>query len=437
MAMAIREPRGVQRALLLFLVTFLLILPKGGLKIAGVPVTWGYLGLGAASLWLPLALFAGRSVPVQKVRLVCLALLIPFQVVSWAGFMANGTDDLGFTLSFFISFFFMPAFFLLIAGVHLDRIDLGLLLRAVRFGVLLVAAYGIFLFFYRILVGSFIEIPYLTVNAGDVGTLETKHIDRGDIFKLISTYNNGNLYGISMLLLLPLYAYLEPGVGRQAVVKASLVLTLSRTVWIGLLVYEVLSRLFVRRVTWRTVLVLSSWVALAVAGVLLALRMFERDITFIFDRRLGGRIDQLSYLYEATILPTGIFRTIEEMVYLSVIDSFGVIGLATFLIAMVGPLALHFLGFVDGHGTLFKKSLALGLVVHLIVAISDGATLYIPVMAIYWFLVTLMLSENPTHVNGRRARGRTPAAAAVAPPAAPLSPRPGLATAPVAAGVHG
>src|SRR5690606_25097688 len=104
-------------------------------------------------------------------------------------------------------------------------------------------------------------------NAGDVGALEGKHIDRGGIFKLISTYNNGNIFGICMVMLLPLYACLERRTWPQLVVKAALVLTLSRTVWAGLIAYEVLHRLYVRRVTWRTLGVMAAWVAVAAAGV--------------------------------------------------------------------------------------------------------------------------------------------------------------------------
>jgi hypothetical protein len=35
-------------------------------------------------------------------------------------------------------------------------------------------------------------------------------------------------------------------------------------------------------------------------------------------------------------------------------------------------------------------------VTYLFVATSDGAILFIPVMAIYWFLVSLLLSPAPT-----------------------------------------
>ena len=82
-----RTPAGIERWALLYLVCFLLILPKGGLKLAGVPVTWGYLGLGVSMLWLPWALAAGRSIRIRKVRLAALALLVPFQAVSWVAQM--------------------------------------------------------------------------------------------------------------------------------------------------------------------------------------------------------------------------------------------------------------------------------------------------------------------------------------------------------------
>jgi hypothetical protein len=385
----------VQSAVLLFLVTFLLILPKGGLKLAGIPITWGYLGLGLTLLWLPLALLGGRSLPLRTVRLACLALLVPFQVISWAALLANGMGGVGFTISFLTTFFVVPVVMVLVLGIHLDQLDLSLLLRAVRIGVLLVAAYGIFLFFYRLSTGSFIEIPYLTVNVGDVGQLEGKHIDRGGIFKLISTYNNGNIYGISMLILLPLYTYLEPRVSRQMIVKSSLILTLSRTVWAGLLAYEVLHRLYVRRLSWRTVGVLLSWLALAAIGVWYALSLLGRGVAFLLDRRFGGRIDQLAFLTDASILPSEEFETIVEMVYLSVLHNFGVVGLTFFLVAMTGPLILHLGRFLPYAESPFKKSLALGLIVYLIVALSDGAILYIPVMALYWFVASLLLSDNP------------------------------------------
>ncbi len=77
------------------------------------------------------------------------------------------------------------------------------------------------------------------VNAADVGLLETtKDINRGGLFKLISTYNNGNVYGAAMLILLPLFDAIETRKWRKLFLRIALVLTLSRSVWIGLVMLQ-------------------------------------------------------------------------------------------------------------------------------------------------------------------------------------------------------
>lgn len=391
---------AVQKVVAAFLVLFLLVFPKGGFKVAGVPITWGYLALGVLALWLPFALARGRMESVAGVRLLILALLVPFQVVSWLALLANGTSGIGFAISFVVTFFFLPLVLVLVLGVHLDRIHLPFLFRMIRLAVLAVAVYGIFLFIYKLTTGSFIEIPYLTVNSGDLGTLEDKYIDRGGVFKLISTYNNGNIYGVSILMLLPLYTWLERNVLRTTIVKLSLVLTLSRTVWVGLIAYELLQRLYVRRASFRTVFLLFSSLVLVGVGVWYSLDLIGVDVSFLFDRRLGGRIGQWRELDQTTLLPQVRFVSILEIVYLSVLHNFGVLGLAFFLLGMTAPLVLHLLGCTPMGRTEYKRSLAAGIAVYLFVAMSDGAILYIPVMAIYWFLVSLLLSDNGSFVTG-------------------------------------
>ncbi|MCK4632346.1 MAG: hypothetical protein KAT79_03695, partial [candidate division Zixibacteria bacterium] len=139
-------------------------------------------------------------------------------------------------------------------GNYFERARLDYLMDLLRKGLLLIAVYGIFLFIYRLVTGDWIEIPFLTVNYGDLGGLDYKHINRGGIFKLISTYNNGNIYGICVLMLLPLYERLEKKGWKVWIVKASLLLTLSRTVWIGLVVYELAMQFYIRREFSKTVL---------------------------------------------------------------------------------------------------------------------------------------------------------------------------------------
>ena len=46
----------------------------------------------------------------------------------------------------------------------------------------------------------------LTVNAGDLGELDSsKFNQRGSVSKLISTYNNGNIFGVCTLMLFPIF----------------------------------------------------------------------------------------------------------------------------------------------------------------------------------------------------------------------------------------
>lgn len=389
-----RAPSRLQHALLLVLVTFLLVFPKGGIKVGGVPITWGYLLLVLAAVPFVVELGYGSALRFASRRLWVLAALVPFQLVVWLTLLFNGTRGAGFAIALVVSFFFIPTALVLALGAYLDHLDLAPLFRALRLGVLLVSAYGIFLFFYRLGTGHFLEIPYLTVNAGDAGGLEDKFIDRGGVFKLISTYNNGNIYGVSILLLLPLYEWLEPRLSRRAVVLTALVLTLSRTVWVGLIVYEVLRRFYLRRASLRSTLMFLLSLGVIGAGVAGALALMSGGIGFLLDRNLGGRLVQLDALGRAGIVARTPFVAIVEMVYLSVLDSFGIAGLVTYLVAMAAPLALQLLGALPHGRTRYKRSLAAGLAVYLVVSSSDGALLYIPVMAFYWFVVSLLVSSN-------------------------------------------
>lgn len=405
---AVIPPPPLERAGFVFLVLFLLVFPKGGIVLGGIPVTWGYVGLGALSLTFGVALVRGTSGALSRSRLIVLGLLAPFQLVSWASFLFLGVESVAWVVSFVVSLFFLPTVFLLAFGHHLDHVDLRWLFRLMRRGVFCIAVYGIALFIFKLTTGSFIEIPLLTVNLADVGTLEDKHIDRGGIFKLISTYNNGNLYGISVLILLPLYSWMERSKFRLWVVKGSLVLTLSRTVWIGLILAEMLQRLYVRRPTIRAVLFLvGSLIAVAVGVWYTVVHILGLDPgVFLLDTKLGGRASQLDVFERASVFPAIPFLILWEIVYLSILEYFGVIGLFTFVAALVAPVVLHLSGGVPEHRSEYKRALASGLMVYVVIAMADAGMLNIPVMAFFWFIVSLLVSNNPTW---RGAAARRPA----------------------------
>jgi hypothetical protein len=393
-----RDVGVVARAAAAFLLLFLLVFPKGGFRVGPMPLTWGYLGLALALLGFPLLLLRGERLALSRARLAALAALAPFQLLVWVSFLAFGAEDASYAVAMVLAVFALPTAFVLCFAPWIDRVDLGWLFRWLRWGVFAVAVYGIFLFVWKTTTGNFIEIPFLTVNQGDVGTLEQRHINRGAAFKLISTYNNGNLYGVALLLLLPVYCWAEKSWVRVNVVKLSLLLTLSRTVWIGLVLHEIVQRLYVRRPTVRTVLVLMVSLAALLAGVWWAVdRILGFDVlSFLFDANLGGRSYQLRELEEVGLLPSVRFIVVSEIVYLSIAYQFGILGLGAFLLGMTTPLALHRLGAVPHARSGFKRALAGGLAIWLVIAMADGGFLVIPIMAFYWCVVSLLLSDNPT-----------------------------------------
>jgi hypothetical protein len=380
-------------SILLVLWLFLLVFPKGGFKIGPIPLTWGYLLLTALSI---VSMFRSHF-RCHTQRLNAFLLTLPFQLICMFSFLAYGIGDFAFSLSFILSFFFFPWVFFIFFSEFIESLDLTFLFSLLRKGVFFVAAYGVFLFIFKKVTGQFIEIPFLTINFHDFGTIDLKHINRGTVFKLISTYNNGNIYGICILMFLPLYLFLERSSWKKTIVILSLILSLSRTVWIGLLFSELTTALFASKKPAYSRLL--GGLFSACLAIFAILYYFEFDISFLFDRNLGGRSEQLQALYAVTIFPDKPFCGIWEMVYLSVLSNFGIIGLFSYLLCLCSPILLTL---IRSPISLPHKRLLCGLANFLFVSISDGALLYIPVLVFYWFLSSLSLRNALTQPSDQR-----------------------------------
>jgi len=404
MKLSIRvRPYPITSAMSWLLLTFLVLFPKGGVKLGDTPLTWGYLILGMTAL--PLLMVRLLSFPLKfSPRLIfAVASVIPFQIVYLYSYRVNGIDEIGYAVSIFVSFFVLPIVFFLIYPPFLQRIDGVQFERYFRTCILAAAIFGIFLFFWHPITGHFIEIPFLTVNIADYGLLETtKNIDRGEFFKLISTYNNGNLYGVATLMVLPLYNLFEPKRWRRNVMKIALVLTLSRTIWAGLIVDQVLSllwllgrnaftfpRLYLGGATKRIVAVL-----ITMGMVLSALLFNSRAISFLFDPSLGGRLGTSAEPLNLTFLPDMPLAGFAEMLYTSALKEYGITGLLSILLIFIGPLLIFAVNPQLVRSPIRRAALK-GLVLYAIVAAIDGATNLIPVMAFYWFVYMTFLCGWP------------------------------------------
>ena len=391
------------------LVVFLVLFPKGGVKLAGAPLTWGYLVLAVTAL--PALIYRMLFLPLRMgaMAMAALASVVPFQLVFLYSYKANGYASLEYLISLFVNFVALPILFLFVYPMFFSRMNRGRFIRLFCGCVFWAAAYGIFLFFWRPLTGHLIEVPMLTVNLADYGQIElTKHIARGAFLKLISTYNNGNVYGVATLIVLPLYSLLERSRARRLTVRLALLLTLSRTVWAGLVVEQLLSlarpalemTLTFPRVNLRRAIKPILFVAGTGLAILVAVFASSYSLSFLFDPSLGGRLGEITMLGSSTWLPSLPLNGFAEVLFASALINYGYVGLATLLLLFLFPLALVIARPALARDPV-RNAAAKGLVLYVIVATSDGATNLIPVMAFYWFVYAVMVSGLP----GRGALG--------------------------------
>jgi len=381
------------------LAIFLVLFPKGGFKAGSIPLTWGYAIIGIALLCgLPFYLLE-NSYKFKAESIATFLSLAPFQILLIYSLLVNGSEHWSYALSDVVCFFVLPFAFLGIFPHFLPRIRMDRLLTLTRWLIFLAAAYGIFLFIWRLATGKYIEIPFLTVNIDDVGTLDSKFNSRPDgLFKLISTYNNGNQYGVATLLLFPLYEELEQNSIRKLIVRIALVLTLSRTIWVGMILNELIDILshVVRdvantsRLSLRFRTMLRSVRLVLMAGIVLGMTLLFSGISFLFDSSLGGRADYLVTLTHLTWLPSVPVDGFAEIVYFSALFLFGVTGLLAVLLVFTAPLVLFF-SFKSLRQSPIQIAAAQGLTLYIFLAAMDGALNYIPTMAFYWFLWMLLL----------------------------------------------
>jgi hypothetical protein len=386
-----------------FLVTFLVLFPKGGFKVGGIPLTWGYLMMGMSAFPLVAIRLITVQLKVSRQLIAAILSVLPFQIIFIFSYLQNGVDSVGYAISTFVGFFILPFLFFVVYPPFLGLIDGLRFRRYLSFCIFVAATYGIFLFVWHPITGSYIEIPFLTVNVDDYGLLEsTKHIDRGAFLKLISTYNNGNVYGVATLILLPLYDLLEKNRWKRVVVKIALVLTLSRTVWAGLIFEQALSfaaqigrqvpkfpKFQYAGLIQRGLLVFAT-LALVLAGVVLN----GTGLDFILDSSLGGRGEQLQAFLRPTFLPGLPLTGFSEMVYSSALSLYGVTGFLAIVLIFMTPIVMMVLD-PEVMRDPVKRSALKGLILYAAVAAIDGATDLIPIMTFYWFAYMTFLMGLP------------------------------------------
>jgi hypothetical protein len=370
-----------------------LAFPKAGIYWGAVPINIGYIVLGLGA-FLVLGKILLRQYTLTRVECIALLLLSGnalFQLLTVSFF--GSSTELSMAVGHFSSLAIVPPLALLSAGYVLFETSRAQVYRLMLGALVLIVIFGVINFLGLNGFKQMIGIPYVTFTGAEFD-ISTKYIDRGGVIKLISTYNNGNIFGINLLMWSGLILYGSVKHRRffgrftlnilNVLVKTVLLLTLSRTVWIAMIFSEVFLRFFVLR---RLNHILSLFFVLAVLLLLVfgAANLFVRDpIGFIFDANLGARRSQLEMAW--SFWPNQPFSGTVEIVYASMLTNFGLVGLVLFFVTWAWPALLPPMNY---EGRLIQ----MGLFIYLLEMGADGAFIYVPTQATYWFLVAFAFNR--------------------------------------------
>ncbi len=386
--MIIKTKYSLFRIVLVLAVIFNIALPKGGFDVVGIPITWGYIILFFIVFF---TLF--RSLLLTKIgtyRLQAYLLSLPFTIcfIFYLFYVKKFSLGGGFLISCILSFVFFPMIFLLFFEEWIKKIikDFDFFHKILLRTILFISVFGVLLFFYKIITGVAFEIPYLTVNIKDYGLLNSKHNNRGDgIFKLISTYSNGNIFGVCMFFLLP---FTKNHKWHKIFLKLAMILTLSRTVWAGLIIYEIISY----RKHFVKMALIGSGVVITLVSVMVF--VLGKDMSYLLDPTLNGRLNGSFFQKIHLFFYDLDFKGITEMTYKSILEQMGIVGFVLFVVHFFSSLFVNQFYKLSQYQNEYQKQLKVGILTYLIAAFVDGAYVLIPVSLFLWFFNSLILTKK-------------------------------------------
>lgn len=425
-------------AALLLTVFFYLTFPKAGIKVHGIPVTVHDV------LFLFLLLFCLTRIAYWRMtfnqnKTVILLMIISAVYISLKlgySFWHSGLLNVGVMVPLLI----YPAIFLLL--LLFDQLyempwDTILFIPIAAF--LIISVYALMQFFLGV---ENVMVPGLTYNwtdAQDLRVLFTKNNFYGPYTKIFSTYQNGNIFGVNLLMIFPLVFEIlydrRKSLGYLAMTIFIIValLTASRAVWAGVLCY-VLIRFFLFKQGWKKISVILplffiSSLLLLIEPLRYRVNMFlgKNTIPKVIEipgmdnlveraggadrtwvrlnankppqiENLSGREDQLYQLWNATfgtlnwkaiffgaygILPKKSYGITGEMVYAAIFGYLGLIGLILWSL----PILYSLYNFFRLRDDLIIRGVLLGLVCYFIVAIAEGAYWLSPTVFNLWLII--------------------------------------------------
>lgn len=359
-------------------------LPKGGIRLGALPLTWGYVAVFLSIIPAGLGMLRRGAPSVAPILHVCVFFLPVSLLIALKAYAYD--VPIASVAVYQTLFFLLPVSLLIFVGPYLEDVPADVIGQALTWSIRFVVFWGLLNFVLYPVIKDIIQIPYVTINAADLGDIFSRNNRRGALMKLISTYNNGNLFGDCMVMLAPVYLLFERSRIWAAFFIAALVCTLSRTVWLGLIAVSGLMVLSGQIEVRRTRVWLGGAVAVALFVAILPFMGWTTDSFVDNAATLGGR-DRLFSAFELSFFGR-VTVTIPEIIYFGFLNSFGVVGFVFAVGALAaGPVfgALNWTRLSP-----LRRSAVVGAAAYMLMALADGGFVFPPVFLQFLFLTCLI-----------------------------------------------
>lgn len=402
--------------LLLLVTVFINVtFPKAGIKLGGIPLTVGNVFLLLTIMsWFIYVLWKRCFVLSRAETFVivsCVYWLIRFLLV-----MAGGRVGLSEWVGFFVPLVVYPFTFIVFNYFITGMEQINFILRMLLVGTIIVFVFGFLQAAFGI---EKFSIPGITVNYTDYISSDNWYahkyngVQEGVSYsKTVSTYQNGNLLGVNILLFGPMiYESIKNKAGRNIFLLVFVlfcILTGSKTCWVGIVLYLLIKGVVILNRKWTEGRkVQFACLIIAVIPVIAAIFLnmfpqiverFQESFTLKNINDLSGRSESMNRLINYFINKTewllvgpygltSYWGSSYEMAYFCILMLGGLAG----LIAFLGPIVYIIVRYFIRHTKESKvlKGITHGVIVYLIVAFVEGA-LWLPPTAINLWLVMAM-----------------------------------------------
>ena len=340
--------------ILMITVFFNIWFPKAGIKIAGIPLTIGNVFFGVLFvIWILKKI--RKPIKINKIGVVIIIGILYFFVRLIIPYF-YGETSLSDLMGYLIPLVVYPLIYFIIIDTVDTEEKMEKIIKIIVWGFFFLTLYALLQYIFGI---NTVAIPGLTVNLTDYKELgeywflqKSNGSDTANA-KIVGTYQNGNLFGIGILLIYPLvYNYLNQKKKNKLMILSLILfvvtvfLTLSRSCWLGIFLFIFIEIMLKRTKNKKSILLKIFIIIFFVLGIIVvfeyvpsvANRFYGTDASdwISMSGRTEGIIEVFSTISETNnifayiIGPYGIAEysgLAYEVLWLSVFVKAGIIGM--------------------------------------------------------------------------------------------------------------